>query len=259
MKRLFKLFLAATVAFVLVSSPSVGIAQTTDADFQNALNQVRQSRQAFRDAKTQEANEDAEISRAQGQAQREAAQQRREAARERKEEKRKEVLLRLIDIRVKHLNRINERVQRMPNITDDLKAELATEIDAQVQALNDQKGRVESAEGREAIKTLAKEIRDLFKAKREVIKSIVDAIHASRADIAAAKAAARAADMDEKLQELKGQGKDTTELEEELDEAEIDIDDAKEAIGKKEFKEANEDLKGAYQKFRSIAEKAKGL
>ena len=66
-------------------------------------------------------------------------------------------------------------------------------------------------------------------------------------------------EIDEKLQELKGQGKDTTELEEELDAADVDIEEAKEEIGRKEFREANEDLQGAYQKFRSIAEKAKGL
>ena len=259
MKRLSKLFLPAIVALVLVSSPSVGIAQTTDADVQDALNKVRQSRQEFKDSKTQETNEAAEAGRAQGQAQRDAAQQRREAAQLKMEDKRKETLTRLVDLQVKHLERTKERVERMPNITDTLKTQLATEIDADIVTLNNKKTEIDAAEGRDAIRALAQEIRDFFKSYRDRVRSIVDAILASRADLAAAKAEARAADIDEKVQELKGEGKDTTELEEELDEAEQDIDDAQEAIGKKAFREANEDLKGAYQKFRSIAEKAKGL
>lgn len=259
MKRLLKLFLATIVALVLVSSPSVGVAQTTDADVQDALNQVRKSKQEFKDAKVQETAEAAEIGKAKGQVQRDAAQQRREEARQRMEDKRKETLLKLIDLQVKHLEKTKERVDRMPNITDALKTQLATEIDADIQALNSKKADVEGTEGKDEIKALAKEIRDFFRSYRDTVKSIVDAIHASRADIAAAKAEARAADIDEKVQELKGQGKNTTELEQELDEADAHIEEAKEEIGRKEFKEANEDLKGAYQKFRSIAEKAQGL
>jgi len=69
----------------------------------------------------------------------------------------------------------------------------------------------------------------------------------------------RASAIKEKLEDLKGKGKNTSGLEEDLEDAETDINDAKDAVGRKAFKEANEDLKGAYQKFRDIAEKAKGL
>ena len=259
MKKLLLSFLPALIAFVLVVSPLAGLAQTTDEDFQNAISQLRESRQGFKDAKAQEINEASQEIRAQGQAQREAAQQRRAVAQQKREEKRKETLLHLVDIQVKHLERTKERVQRMPNITDDLKAQLATEIDSNIQSVNDQKAKVESTSGREEIKALAKEIRAFFKSYRASVKSIVDAIHASRANIAAAKAEERAATIKAKVQELKQQGKDTTEIEIELEDAEENINDAEDAIGRKAFKEANEDLKGAYQKFRSIAEKAKGL
>lgn len=259
MKKLLLSFLSALIALVLVVSPLTGLAQTTDEDFQNAVGKLRAARQAFKDAKTQEINEASQESRAQGQALREAAQQRRAAAQERMEERRKETLLRLVDIQVKHLERTNERVQRMPKITDDLKTQLAAEIASDIQSVNDQKAKVESASGREEIQALAKEIRAFFKSYRETVKSIVDAVLASRANIAATKAGERAAAIKAKVQELKQQGKDTTEIEVELEDAEEDINDAEDAIGRKAFKEANEDLKGAYQKFRNIAEKAKGL
>lgn len=259
MKNLLLSFLPILIAFVLIASPSVGIAQTTDADFQNALSQLRQSRKDFKSAKAQEANGASEVGKAKGQAQREAAQQKREEARQRMETKRKEVLLKLVDIQIKWMNRTKERVQRMPKITDELKTQLTTEIDATIGNLNAEKAKVQGVTGKQAIKDLAKEIRALFKAKHEVVKKIVDAIHASRANQAVAKAEERAAAMKAKVKEMKDEGKDTTEIEADLEDAEEDIDDAQEAIGRKAFREANEDLKGAYQKFRNIAGKAKGL
>ena len=259
MKKLLLSSLPVLIVFVLIGSPSVGFGQTTDADFQNALNQLRESRQGFKDAKAEEKNEASQEGKAKGQAQREAAKQKREEAKKKMEERRKEVLLRLIDIQIKHWNRIKERVDRMPNITDELKAQLAVEIDAVIQQLDSKKAEVQSVEGREAIKALAKEIRDLFKSKREIVKKIVDAIHASRMNNAAAKAEERAAAIKAKVKELKDEGKDTTKIEEELEDAEKDIDDAEDAIGRQAFREANEDLQGAYQKFRNIAQKARGL
>ena len=59
----------------------------------------------------------------------------------------------------------------------------------------------------------AKEIRDIFKSYRDTVKQIVDAIHASRANDAAAKAEERLAAIKAKVEELKAQGKDTSEVE----------------------------------------------
>ena len=259
MKKLTFLFLPVLVALLFAGFASVALSQTTDANFQNALTQLRQSRQNFKDAKAQETSGAAEEGKAKSQALRQAAQQRREEARQRMEEKRKEILLKLVDIQIKWLNRVKERVQKMPNISADLKTQLASEVDTAVQELNGLKIRIQSASGRDAIKVLAKEVRDLFKLKREIVKKIVEAIHASRATNSVAKAEERAAAIRAKVQELKNQGKNTTEVETELADTEKKIDDAQEAVGRQAFKEANEDLKGAYQKFRGIATKAKGL
>lgn len=256
MKKILISILSLGVAFVLTGPSTIAV---SDADFQNAFNQIKESRQTFKEAKAQEANEAGQVGKAKNQAQREAAQQRREAARQKIEEKRKEVLLRLVDIQIKHLNQTKERVQKMPNITEELKTQLNTEVEAAIQKLNEQKVKVESATGEEAIKAVAKEIRDFFRTYQEIAKKIVEAILASRANNAAAKAEERLATVKAKVQELKNQEKDTTELETEIEKAEKDIDEARGAIGRKAFREANEDLKGAYQKFRNIAQKAKGL
>lgn len=259
MKKLSLLLVPVVISMMLAGTPSVGVAQTTDTDLQNALTQLRQSRQDFKDGKAQEVNAASEEGRAKGQAARQAAQQKRAEAQKRMEEKRKEVLVRLVDIQIKWMNRTKERVQKMPNITNDLKTQLATEVDASIQKLNDEKAKIQSASGQEAIKSLAEEVRDLFKSKKEIVKKIVDAILASRANNAAAKAEDRAAAIKAKIEELKSTGKDTSELEADLVDAEKKIDEAQNAIGRKAFQEANEDLKGAYQKFRGIADKSKGL
>jgi len=237
MKKTSFLIVTALVAFVFAGLASIAIAQNSDQDFNNALNRLRESRQEFKDARAEK----------------------RDEARGIMEEKRKQTLLRLIDIQVKHWEKVQARVDRMPNITDDLKAQLAAEINSAILELNTMKAGVKAAEGREAVMELAKEIRELFKSKRETVKNIVEAIHASRLTIAASKAEDRAAAIKAKALELKANGKRTTDIEADLDSAEEDIENAQDAIGRKAFGEANEDLKGAYQKFRNIAEKAKGL
>ena len=75
----------------------------------------------------------------------------------------------------------------MPNISAELKNQLATEVDAAVQKLNELKAKIQSAAGAEQVKALAKEVKDLFKSTHDIVKKIVDAIHASRANEAAAK------------------------------------------------------------------------
>ncbi len=259
MKKLLLLLVPVVISVMFAGIPSVGVAQTTDTDLQNALTQLRQSRQDFKDSKAQEVNAASEEGGAKGQAARQAAQQKRAEAQKRMEEKRKEVLLGLVDIQIKWMNRTKERVQKMPNITNDLKTQLSTEVDASIQKLNDEKAKIQSASGQGAIKSLAKEVRDLFKSKKEIVKKIVDAILTSCANNVIAKAEDRAAAIKAKVEELKSAGKDTSELETDLDSAEKKIDDAQARVGRGAFKEANEDLKGAYQEFRGIADKAKGL
>ena len=255
MRKLSSLLIPPAISLLLVG-PLVIFAQTTGTEFQDALTELRQLRQSFKDAKIQEASE---ATRANSQAMRQAAEQRRTAAQQRMEEKRQEVLIKLVDIQIKWMDRTKKRVQRMPNISADLKTQLSSEVDAAVQQLNDLKSRIQGTSGREAIIALAKEVRDAFKTRHDIVKKIVDAIHTSRATDDVATAEARADAIKAKVQELKGQGKNTTGVEAEIADADKKISDARDALSRQSFREANDDLKGAYQKFRSIATKAKGL
>lgn len=260
MKKISLSILSIAIAASLMGTASVSLAQTAaDTDFQSALNQLRQARQAFKDAKSQEVKELQEAVAEKVKARRDQIEKRREETAKRREEQRKTVLNRLIDIQIKHFNRTNDRIQKMPNITDELKSQLQAKVDAAIQKLNEEKAKVQDTSGETEIKALAKEVRDLFKAHRELVKEIVDAIHASMADYAADKAEERANSIKAKIEGLKNEGKNTDELSAELENAEKNIADAREKIGRKAFREANEDLKGAYQLFRGIADKAKGM
>src|SRR3989344_1332747 len=97
-------------------------------------------------------------------------------AEKRKEAHRKQVLLRLIGVQVKHFKNIQERVARMPNIDETLKARLKTEIDKALVDLAALKTKVESATTAEELKALAKQIQENLKQKREIVKKIVDAV-----------------------------------------------------------------------------------
>lgn len=257
MKKIKLSILSLAIIVVLAGLSSVGIAQTADTDFENSIKQLRQKRQAFNDAKKQEETEKRQIAKEKAQDKLQQAEQRRVEAENKKEEKRKAVLLRLIDIQIKHFNKTNDRVQKMPNITDDLKAQLEGEINDAIGILEGKKTEIESSTGKEKIKELAIETKDLFKTHREIVKEIIEAIHSSRADKAASTAEDRAIAIKTKVKELKDKGQDTSELDNDLEDAEKEISDAKDNISRKAFKEASEDLKGAYQKFREIAEKAK--
>jgi hypothetical protein len=253
------LLIILTLALSSISNIKTTSAENTDTEIQDEIQKVRESRQAFKNAKAEEAGQRKQEKEEKIQTKREAAREKKEEAKQRMETKRKETLLHLIDVQIKHFENIKERVQKMPNITDELKTELAAEIDAAIQNLNDYKAKVESAEEQEEIKTLAKEIKDFFKSKRDMVKKIVEAIHNSRANKIMAKAEERLSSIQARIQELKDNGKNTDEIDALVEEAKDHINNAQEALENGILKEFSEHLKEAYKTFREIAKKAKIL
>jgi len=247
------------VMLFAIGIPGVSIAEITDSEFKDTLKRLRESRQEFKNEREKESSETREINKAQRQIDREAAQQRREEARAEMEAKRKEVLLKSVDLQIAWFERVKERVEKMPNINNDLKTRLVEEVNLAISDLVAKKTSIQGAAGKEAIKTLAKEIKELFKVKHEAVKNIVDAIHASRTSDTVTKAEDRAAVIKARLEEMKSDGKNVAELEALLVLAQEDILNAQNAAGQNKFKEANEALKDAYQKFREISQKAKEL
>ncbi len=243
-----------------VSLPdTAGVAASIDASTQKSLENLRNLRNSFKDAKDLEIGEKAKEAKAKGKASIDAAKKKVAQVKKDKEDKRKQILVHLIDLEIKHFNNTADRVAKMPNITPEIKAQLKLAIDNALQSLKDQKVKVEAAVSDEAVKTLAKETKDLFKTHREIVKKIVEAIHSSKENKFITKAEERAAAIETKIIEIKAQGKDVTELLTILTAARADIAAAKGKVSSKSFIESNEFIKSAYEKFKTIAEKAKAL
>lgn len=228
--------------------------QNTASSIEDFLVQLRKDKEDFKNNKLKEEVENDNSLKEKTAAKRKATAAKAEEARKAKEEKRKAVLTRLLDIQIKQLGNIKERVSKMPNITADLKIKLNTASDAAVAILAAKKTEVTAATTPEELKKIARDIKDLFKAKREIVKQIVDAILASKAEKTIDAAEGRLADITEKIAELKAAGQDVTELEALLAIAQAKIAAANTKAGKKDLKGAINDLKQAYNKMKSILE-----
>lgn len=228
MKKLLRLFLPIFVVLLFVGLPFASIAENSNNSLKNSLDKFRQSRQEFRNAKLQKTI----VS-----------------------EKRRDVLVRLIDIQIKYFERTKERIEKMPNITQEFKNELDAKINEVIQGLVEKKVTVESAQTPEEIKNLALEIQSSSKSYREIIKNIVNAILTSRVDRAIDKAEERLVVIDKKVQKLKKRGEDVSEVEKSIDYVGSFIENIRGGMERKTFKETLKDLKDAYQQLRSLISK----
>lgn len=227
----------------------------SNVNLEDSLVQLRKDKADFNTSKQQEETEQAASLKEKVAAKRQAAQARAEAARKTKDEKRKIVLTRLLDIQIKQLGNVKERVAKMPNIKLEQITQLNTSIDTAVAVLTAKKAEVTAASSPEQLKKLAKDIKDLFKSKRDIVKQIVTAILASRADNTITAAEGRLAEIKAKIAALKTAGQDTTALDSLLTIAEGKIATANTKAGKEDLKGAISDLKEAYKNMKSVVEK----
>lgn len=237
-----------------VASETTAASQNLANSEENSLTQLRKDREEFKNNKIEEETEQEASLKEKTSAKRKAAEARAEEARKIKDEKRKAVLTRLLDIQIKQLENTKERVAKIPNIKADLKTQLNTSIDAAVAALTVKKAEITAAATPEQLKKLAKDIKGLFETKRDIVKQIVDAILASKAEKTIDAAEGRLAEMTAKIAELKAAGQDVAELEALLAVAQSKIAAANTKAGKKDLKGAINDLKEAYNKMKSVLE-----
>ncbi|MBI4117869.1 MAG: hypothetical protein HY453_02205 [Parcubacteria group bacterium] len=222
---------------------------------QNDLSELRKEREALKEAKKKVLDESDVEKRAKTKEEKEEAKKKQEENKKRKEEKRKEVLQKVVNTQIRWFSNVKERVSGMPNVSEELKTQLITEIDTDIQKLNEFKTKIEAATAEEMI-ALGKEVKEFFKTKKDVVQKIVAAIHADLAEKAVLKAEERLKSMQEKVAALKADGKDVSSLENMLSEAEKKIAEAKAAIAKKEIREALGKIKEAYRLFKDIAPKS---
>lgn len=227
----------------------------TGDDVQDSLIQLRQDKEGFKNSKLQEESEKTLAEKEKNASKRKTIEARQEVAKKTKEEKRKIVLTRLLDIQIKQLGKVKERVAKMSNIKADQTTQLNTSIDAAVTALTAKKAEVAAATTGEQLKKLAKDIKDLFKTKRDIVKQIVDAILASKADKTIKDAEGRLAEITAKIAELKAAGQNTSAVETLLAAAQAKISIAKTKTEKEELKSIISNLKEAYKNMKSVVEK----
>lgn len=239
-------------------SPKNTPAVSASVDFETEVNQFRDLNKDFLDESDKEIIEAANVVKAKKSSDKKAAEKRLAAAHSKKEEIRKRVLLKLIDIQSKQLGRTAERILRMPNIDNAKKTELRSEIDSAIQQLAAEKIKVQNAIDEKTIKSLASEVRDMFKTEQDIVQKIVDAIHVSRFNGIISSAEEKVIVVQAKIQDLKNLGQDTTDLDKAMEEAQNSIDQANRKITKQAYKEAVNSLKDVYQKFISITDKVNG-
>lgn len=227
-------------------------------DIQNRLQQMRANLKDFQDKKIQEAADGTAVLKEKIASKKKAIEARVAEAKKIKEEKQKTVLLNLIDIQIKQFTNAKERAAKMPNITDDLKVQLNTKTDAAISDLNAEKTKVQAAATPEQLKALAKEIKDLFKAKQDIVKRIVNAIMFSRINKSVAAAESRMTEIKNKIAELKASGKDVLSLETLFASAEAKFAAAKAAASKEDLKNAVDGLKEVYKELQNAVVEING-
>lgn len=255
--------ISAAVLVSLVGMPVVGLAQVVPTSVGDAkaavkkeLGELKTAREALKTARQQEADERAKEAKERVEAKRKEIEANRLEIAKRKEANRKEVLLRLIDVQVKHLNNIWRRVQNMPNILEAKKTELKTEIDKAVAGLNALKTKVQEATAAEQLKAATQELRSFIKSKNELIKKIVEAITADALKDISVRAEERIKTAEEKIAELKTAGKDVAALENLLAVAKSKLEAAKTAGTREAWAEMKDALKAVYETLKEFAEKA---
>ncbi|MBU4580086.1 hypothetical protein KKB43_03650 [Patescibacteria group bacterium] len=228
----------------------------TGDNLQDSLTQLRKDRDDFKNNKLQEKTKNANATKEKVASKRKLIEAKQEELRLKKEEKRKAVLVRLIEIQIKQMENTRERVAKMSNISVELKTQLNASIDAAVAVLTAKKAEAVAAATSEQMKELAKEIKELFKTKRDIVRQIVDAILASRADKAIVAAEGRLTELKAKIAEMKIAGQDTAALDNLLAIAQGKISAAKTKAGKEDLKGVINELKEAYRNMKILMEKA---
>lgn len=183
------------------------------ADIKTRLEDLRKEKNALKEQRTAEKEAKSQI--------------KAEESKKKVEEVRKRVLLKLVDLQIKHFQKTAERISRMPNIAGNLKTQLANAIEQAVKDFQTFKTKIESATTREDLQALAKEIRDNFKKHKDFIAKIVEAIHSSRLNNLITKFEEQIKKIEDKIAEAKTAGKNVNALETKIADIKIKIGEAK--------------------------------
>lgn len=163
----------------------------------------------------------------------------------------KDFLMKSTDAMIGHLEIMRVRIENTNALGEDEKENILAKIDSYIQTLEDKKGDIDSAGSMEELREIAKGIKDEWNESRSLVKEIAGKILTTKLDRIIEKGEGVSTRIDEKIDLLKDQGKDTTELEELRDDYNSLLEKAKDKnnAAKEKFEEIN-DLKDADQLFR---------
>ncbi len=189
-------------------------------------------------------------------------------------EKRKEHLLKAIEVLIAHSENLKERVSKNKTIYSDLEQSIISEIDNDITKLNELKNQVNNAKTAEELSQIAQQIKthrkDIYNLKIRKLLLIANIVHFEKAIVNNAEN--RAKRISEKIATLKNSGKDVTSLENLLNQAQEKIQQAKNALNelrnevnseeitdikteeiRKKLNDVKEIIKAVYDLFRQIA------
>ncbi|MBI2984241.1 MAG: hypothetical protein HYY50_01290 [Candidatus Kerfeldbacteria bacterium] len=210
-------------------------------DWQTAIDELRNARQNFRTTRQEAARNLAN-----------RAVNARQELLARRFEHRQAAMLRLLDVYTRHLERTKDRVNRMPIISDEEKANAVSKIDEALVAVAGLHSQVEDASDDETLKSLIPTIREQVRNYHTIVRGIVRSIHASRISAFLDQANDRTTDLGARLDALKAAGHDVSALETKLTEAEDKLAQAETQRANGEYRLAIQSLKDVYQLLRQV-------
>lgn len=237
------------VAVSIMALPVLVRATDSDSDFESKLNDIRDRREQFLKIRSEALDTRTKT-----------LEQRQTLSQERATQ-RKDVLLHIIDVQIAYFERMQNRIEQLPNLSDEEKTELDTEVQAVITNLQTLKTQIDgTATGDEdTLKSLAQQVLELFKSKRTLVWDIVKGIHEHHVTNVLTRAHERLAAITSRLDEFTADGKDVSSLIALADQAQTALSAAQDSVTAGEYRQALESIKQAYTLFRQIIQGAKDL
>ncbi len=196
-------------------------------------------------------------------------------------ERAKTFLLRSTEAMISHLEVVKTRIEVSRALSDEEKQNAVQDIESYITWLEGAKGEIVSAETKEDLLEIASLVSEKWAESRVIVKQITGKVLTARLDSIIEKGEGVSDRIDARIEELKEAGKDTTRLEELLEDYNSQIglakeknEDAKEAFGRIEsledanrlfreghqfLKDANRYLREAYSGLKDIVREMRRL
>lgn len=182
-----------------------------------------------------------------------------EGARKAALEKAKEFILKIFDRAILRIQKIIDRVEKSPVLTDERKAQLKARLQDEINVLTAQKSKIEAATSGEELRAILKESRGKFASVREAVKKIVLEIIASHIDRTLAKLEEIADRLESQITVLQAQGAGVANLQSQLADGRAKIALAKEANANGDWKLARKRAEEARAILVALRGKIKAL